>query len=245
MKILPSSELPPVAILAGGLGTRMWPATEFLPKALLPVAGEPFLAHQLRALQMQGVTRVILCCGHFSEQIERFAGDGGRFALHVQYSHDGPTLLGTGGALRQALPLLGEAFFVLYGDSYLRVPFADAYAAYRLADQPALMTVLHNRGLWDASNAEVRDGLVVRYGKPSEPEMDYIDYGVGLYSAHVFHAWPEGASFALTELQRTLAAKGQMAAFEVGERFYEIGSPQGLAETEAYIRGQAARETCA
>ena len=120
----------PVAILAGGLATRLGPLTQRLPKALLPVAGRPFIHWQLALLAQQGVTQVVLCAGHLGEQIQATVGDGSGFGMTVRYSFDGAVLLGTGGALKRALPMLGAAFFVLYGDSYLRCSFAAVEAAY-------------------------------------------------------------------------------------------------------------------
>ena len=113
----------PVAILAGGLATRLRPITEKIPKSLVDVAGEPFIVRQLDYLFRQRVRDVVLCIGYLGEMIEAVVGDGSRFGLRVSYSIDGPILLGTGGALRRAAPLLGEAFFVLYGDSYLPVDY--------------------------------------------------------------------------------------------------------------------------
>src|SRR6266853_6505050 len=144
----------PVAILAGGLATRLRPITEKIPKSLVPVAGEPFLAHQLRLLRAQGVPRVVLCAGHLGEMIEREFGDGAAFGIELQYSFDGPKLLGTGGAIRQAMPLLGDSFFVLYGDSFLPIDYDAVAAAGRSSGQAALMTVFRNEGAWDTSNVE-------------------------------------------------------------------------------------------
>ena len=134
----------PVAILAGGLGTRLYPLTERVPKALIEVNGEPFLAHQLRLLRARGIQRVVLCIGQHGERIREYAGDGAQFGLQVEYSEDGPALLGTAGALRHALPLLGDAFFVLYGDSYLPCSYRDVADAFHAAGQPGLMTVYRN-----------------------------------------------------------------------------------------------------
>ncbi|RXS98091.1 nucleotidyl transferase [Silvibacterium dinghuense] len=233
--------LPPVAILAGGLGTRMRPTTEWVPKVLLPVAGEPFLGHQLHLLAQRGVSDVVLCCGYLAEQIARYAGDGSDFGLHLHYSRDGASPLGTGGALRHALPMLGEEFFVLYGDSYLEVDLAEVYCAFVQSGLPALMTTLLNRSRWGANNVRMRGGLVTQYGCDSSPGMEYIDYGLSLFRAEVFASWPDDAAFPLTEVQSMLAAGKRMAAFEVSQRFYEIGSPSGLAETEAYLRSQPRR----
>lgn len=103
----------PVAILAGGLATRLRPITEKVPKVLLPVAGKPFLAHQLELLRKQGIRRVVLCLGHLGERVVDEFGDNREHGLHLDYSFDGPVLLGTGGALKQALPQSGRVLYRL------------------------------------------------------------------------------------------------------------------------------------
>jgi MurNAc alpha-1-phosphate uridylyltransferase len=231
------SELPPLALLAGGLAMRMRPLSERVPKSLLKVDGEPFLAHQLRLLVEQGVQDIVICCGYLGEQIETFAGNGSRFGCRIRYSHDGDRLLGTGGALRRALPLLGESFFVMYGDSYLLADPMRAWKAFLTSRQPALMTVLRNDGLWDASNVEMRDGKVVCYDKLRRAsEVRFIDYGLSVMRASVLEAWPDPAPFDLAAVLAGLAAEGRLAAHEVHGRFYEIGSPEGLHDTERMLR---------
>jgi NDP-sugar pyrophosphorylase family protein len=233
--------MPPLALLAGGLATRLGDRTMATPKALLPVAGEPFIAHQFRLLRREGIERVVICAAHLGGQIEAFAGDGSRWGLEVTWSFDGPVLLGTGGALRQALPLLGESFLVLYGDSYLDIPFRPVVDAYRRSGLPAMMTVLRNAGRWDTSNAVFCDGMVVRYDKEDRsPEMEHIDYGLGVLSAATIASRPEGVAFDLATVYRELAAAGALGGYEVFERFYEIGSETGLGETDAYLRAHAA-----
>jgi len=232
----------PVAILAGGLATRLRPITEKIPKSLVAVAGEPFLAHQLRLLHGRGLRRVVLCVGYLGEMIERDFGDGAAFGMELRYAFDGPTLLGTGGALRQALPLLGEEFFVLYGDSYLPIDYAATFAAFRASGQPGLMTVFQNEGAWDTSNVQFAEGRIVRYDKRERtPEMRHIDYGLGVFRASVFAERPVGEAFDLADIQRELVAKGALAGHEVFQRFYEIGSHAGLAELETLLR-QGRRE---
>jgi len=231
------SALPPVAILAGGLATRMRPHTVTVPKAMLEVAGEPFIAHQLRLLQREGVGVVVLCLGYLGEQVADFVGDGSRFGLEVRLSYDGPVLLGTGGALRRALGLLGENFFVLYGDSYLDVPMRAVWERFRAAGRPALMSVYRNEGRWDTSNT-VYDGTRITYysKRDRRPDMAYIDYGLGLLSAGLFEDWPDGQAFDLADLYTALAASGRLAGWESRRRFYEIGTAEGLADTDRYLR---------
>jgi NDP-sugar pyrophosphorylase family protein len=181
----------PVAILAGGLATRLRPMTHKTPKALIDVAGRPFIFRQLDYLHRQGVARVVLCTGYLGEQIADVVGDGKAFGLEVLYSPDGPTLLGTGGALKQALPQLGERFFVLYGDSFLPCDFREVHNAFLHCGRPALMTVFRNRDQWDRSNVVFRDRLVVEYNKHTRrPDMEFIDYGLGILSNEVFDGYP-------------------------------------------------------
>lgn len=231
--------MPPLALLAGGLATRLGEAARHMPKSLVEVAGEPFVAHQLRLLAEQGVRDVVICCGHLGGMVEEFVGDGARFGCRVRYSHDGPELLGTGGAIVKALPLLGEQFWVMYGDSYLTVEFAPVLREFEASGKKALMTVLRNENRWDRSNVEFADGKIMRYAKGLPGEwMQHIDYGLGLYSAEVFCGWGVLGAFDLALLQSELIASGEMAGFEVRERFYEIGSVEGLRETDAFLRAR-------
>lgn len=236
--------MPPLALLAGGLATRLGAATRHMPKSLVEVAGEPFIAHQLRMLAEQRITSVVICCGHLGRMIEEFIGDGTQFSCCVRYSYDGPTLLGTGGAIRKALPLLGERFWVMYGDSYLTADFNAVLTSFEEAGKSGLMTVFRNDDRWDASNVEFAEGRIVRYAKRGHGTragaMRHIDYGLGIYRAEVFQAWPDEAAFDLAAVQTELVARGEMAGFEVSERFYEIGSPAGLRETDAFLRERTA-----
>jgi N-acetyl-alpha-D-muramate 1-phosphate uridylyltransferase len=227
----------PVAILAGGLATRLRPITEKVPKALLPIAGRPFIHWQLGLLAQQGVTEVVLCAGHLGEQIQAAVGDGSRFGVTVRYSLDGEALLGTGGALQRALPKLGAAFFVLYGDSYLRCSFAAVQMAYEESGALGLMTVFCNEDRWGKSNVLLRDGIVVEYDKHSpRPGMRHIDYGLSILSTQALQRSPASAAFDLADLYHDLAARGELAALAVNERFYEIGSAGGMEATDHYLR---------
>jgi NDP-sugar pyrophosphorylase family protein len=226
----------PVAILAGGLATRLRPITETIPKTLVDVAGKPFIVRQLEYLQAQGVRHVVLCVGYLGEMIQDVVGAGERFGLQVRYSFDGSELLGTGGALKKALPVLDNHFFVLYGDSYLPVDFSAVQGAYVQSGQPALMTVLKNGDRWDKSNVLFVDGQLVEYNKRApRSEMAYIDYGLGLVSTRVFGAYPDDGPFDLADVYQDLSGKGQLAGLEVHQRFYEIGSHSGLKEAGEYF----------
>jgi D-sedoheptulose 7-phosphate isomerase len=227
----------PVAILAGGLATRLYPLTQRIPKSLIEVAGAPFIEHQLRLLEREGVTRVVLCLGHLGEMIGERVGDGRRFGLEVAYSFDGDRLLGTGGALRRALPLLGPNFFVLYGDSYLDIAFAPAQAAFERAGLPALMTVFRNDGRWDTSNVLFDGTKVIRYNKSAPtPDMRYIDYGLGILTPEVLAGCGDAEAFDVADIYAALAAAGRLAGYEVTRRFYQIGTPTGLAELDEYLK---------
>lgn len=230
-----------VAILAGGLATRLRPLTERIPKALAEVAGRPFVDWQLELLAAAGIKRVVFCVGYLGERIEAHVGDGARFGLDVAYSYDGPTLLGTGGALRQALPMLGEKFLVLYGDSYLPIDYAAVAEKFLKSDKPGLMTVLKNEGRWDSCNVWMDGGKIRVYDKKNRLlAMQHIDYGLAAFGPEVLsHRGPE--AFDLAEIMHELVARNKMDVFEVTERFYEIGSPAGIADMEAYLLNKNGR----
>ena len=226
----------PVAILAGGLATRLAPLTETVPKSLIPIDGEPFLAHQLRLLQRSGIQHVILCVGHLGEMIEHAIGDGSAFGVTVEYSYDGPALQGTAGAIRSALPRLGESFFVMYGDSYLACDYAAIERAFLQSGKLGLMTVFRNDGQWDTSNVEFEHGRVLAYSKKDRTSrMNYIDYGLGAFRAEAF---VRTRAADLADIYLDLLHSGELAAVEVHERFYEIGSPAGLQETTKFLSRQ-------
>lgn len=229
----------PVAILAGGLATRLRPITETIPKALISVAGQPFLAHQLRLLQRAGIRKVVLCLGYRGEMIEQEFGGGGNLGVELSYSFDGPALLGTGGALKKALPLLGQHFFVLYGDSYLPIDYAAPARAFVASGKLGLMTVFRNEGRWDTSNVWLEDGAIKSYSKKEQrTEMRHIDYGLGILNSAALSSRPDGEAFDLADVYRDLIAGNKLAGYEVAQRFYEIGSPEGLAELDAMLRSQ-------
>lgn len=231
-----ADSLPPLAILAGGLATRLRPITETIPKSLVTVAGRPFIEHQLEQLRREGIRRVVLCVGHLGERVREVVGDGARFGLRVEYAFDGPKLLGTGGALRRALPLLGDVFFVLYGDSYLPIPFAPVAETFRKSGKQGLMTVYRNEGHHDTSNVVFADGRIVTYDKKARlPQMRHIDYGLEVLRAEAFAPFAVRDAFDLAELLQDLLRRGQLAGHEVTTRFYEIGSHEGLRELDALL----------
>jgi NDP-sugar pyrophosphorylase family protein len=235
-------------ILAGGLGTRVAAIAPSVPKALIPVAGQPFAAHQLSLLAGAGVQQVVYCIGHRGDAIRGFVGSGERWGLEVNYVEDGETLVGTGGALRRALDAgaLAPAYFVLYGDSYLPIDYRAVWDAFSAARPPALLTVFRNEGRWDTSNVLFENGRVVLYEKrrkdPRSTPMVHIDYGLSVLSREVVERLvPSGARVDLADVYRTLSLEGNLAGHEVHRRFYEAGSPSGLQDLEAYLRAGSER----
>jgi NDP-sugar pyrophosphorylase family protein len=230
----------PVAILAGGLATRLHPVTQQIPKALIDINGKPFIAWQLEGLRAQGVSRVVVCAGYLGEQIHETVGDGSQFGLRVDWAFDGPTLLGTAGALKRARPLIGGPFFVLYGDSYLPIAWRPVQASFFRSDKPALMTVFRNNKQFDTSNVEFEGGQIRAYNKRHPtPQMHYIDYGLGIFHPAAFADVPDDTPADLADLYQSLAEGGRLAAYEVHQRFFEIGSFEGLEQTREYLAGRA------
>jgi NDP-sugar pyrophosphorylase family protein len=238
-------DLYPAVILAGGRATRLGSLTASVPKALIDLNGEPFIVHQLRLLAEKGIRNVLLCVGYLGEQIVQRLGDGRDLGLAIQYSFDGPRLLGTGGAVKQALSkLAAPAFFVLYGDSYLACDYAAVQAAFQNSGKLALMTVFRNDGRWDVSNIEFSEGRILAYDKKKPTErMHHIDYGLGVFHKNTFLQVPAGEPYDLATLYQDLLRADQLTALEVSQRFYEIGSPAGLEEARTYlanrVKGQA------
>ena len=229
-------QLMPAVILAGGLATRLRPLTQDTPKALIEVAGHPFLWHQLKLLRRHGVRHVVLAVGYLGERIQERFGDGSELGIQIDYTFDGPRLLGTAGAIRQALHLLPQCFFVLYGDSYLTCDYRAVQDAFRGSGLPGLMTVYRNEGRYDSSNVEYDGGRILNYDKRNQtPRMRHIDYGLGVLDRSVFAAIPAGEVYDLARVYQTMCSAGNLAAFEVQGRFYEIGSPEGLLETAQFL----------
>ena len=232
-----TERMPALALLSGGLATRLRPITATIPKSIVMVAGKPFIVHQLSLLAQQDITDVVVCTGYLGEQIESYVGNGSKFGVRVRYSPDGAKPLGTGGALRRALPMLGERFMVMYGDSYLRTSFRPIYAAFLASGRPALMTVYRNGNQIEQSNVEFANGVIRSYDKVHHTDaMLHIDYGLGILEASALSARPTDVAFDLAELYQDLAKRGLLGGYEVSERFYEIGSPAGLAETDAFLQ---------
>jgi NDP-sugar pyrophosphorylase family protein len=230
----------PVAILAGGLASRLGSIAEKIPKALVLVADEPFLTHQLRLLRAAGIRKVVLCVGYRGEMIEEEFGNGNSLGMELSYSYDGPELLGTGGALQKALPLLGEKFLVLYGDSYLPIDYAAPVHAFATSGKLALMTVFRNEDRWEPSNVWFEGGEIKQYTKGTRtPQMKHIDYGLGVFNSMALSTSRQGTPIDLADVyQDLISRRRELAGYEVDQRFYEIGSPNGLAELDSMLRSQ-------
>ena len=219
----------PVAILAGGLATRLRPITRTIPKAMIEICGEPFAHWQMKKLAQAGVIDIVYCVGYKSEMIENFVGDGSKYGMNVEYSYDGPKQLGTGGAIIKALPYLGDKFMVLYGDSYLNIDYTKVQEAHEVSGKPALMTVYANNGKFDKSNVNFTGGVLRHYQKGNVSlEMTHIDYGLSCFDVSVFSSYDSNIPLDVAQIFTDLASKDLLAGFEVEERFYEIGSRQGI-----------------
>ena len=225
-----------VAILAGGLATRLLPLTKSSPKALMDVCGVPFVDWQLRLLAENGVDKVVFCVGHLSDMIQDFVGDGSSYGISVTYSVDGKIPLGTAGAIKKAAPLLGDDFMVLYGDSYLPVDYEAVQARFYELGKPALMTVYRNNQSFDTINVVFHDSEVLSYSKKFQsPKFTHIDYGLSVFNKKVFRSLISGQPADLSDICSKLSTERNLAGFEVFERFYEIGSHQGLQDFTEYV----------
>ena len=225
-----------VAILAGGRATRLGSVAKDVPKALVDIGGKPFAVRQLELLARHGFREIVFVVAHLGEMIREALGDGARWGVRLSYVFDGPRPLGTGGSILQALPALGDPFFVLYGDSYLDCDYAAVERAFAHSGRQGLMTVYRNDNRFDRSNVSYADGRIVAYDKRHPtPDMHHIDYGLGVLRSSAFSERNQGEAFDLADVYRSLLAQNELAGFEVPDRFYEIGSPEGLAETRAYL----------
>ena len=227
----------PIAILAGGLATRLGELTREVPKSLIPINNKPFVDWQLRLLQESGYQKIVFCVSYKSNLIQDYLGDGSSRGLEIQYSFDGPMQLGTGGAIKKALPLLGSKFAVIYGDSYLPISYSDVEDSFLDKSILAMMTVFKNSNEFDASNVKFEDGKLLDYqkGKPT-PDFQHIDYGLTYFQAEAFDGFEaSGAPFDLATLCTKLSMNGHLAGYEVFDRFYEIGSVQGIKEFSEYL----------
>jgi NDP-sugar pyrophosphorylase family protein len=227
----------PLAILAGGYATRLGLLTIETPKCLIEINGRPFVDWQLDLLIEHGYSDFIFCVSYKSDAVQEYLGDGSSRGARIQYSVDGDTQLGTGGAIQKALPKLGDKFGVIYGDSYLPINYRAVEQFFLNSRSHALMTVYENKNEFDSSNVEFIDGKLINYEKGSNSrQMHHIDYGISFFREAAFRSWQNLSSFDLSEVCHQLATHGELLGFEVFERFYEIGSLQGIGEFTQYLK---------
>jgi len=227
-----------VVILAGGLATRLRPITETIPKSLIDINGEPFVFHQLKLLKSKGISNIVFCTGYLGDMIENVVGNGALFGMTIKYVNDGNTLLGTGGAVKNALPLLGESFFIMYGDSYLDCDYSQVQNIYNTQSFPGVMTIFENNDLWDKSNVEYNkeENKIVSYSKVHKTQsMNYIDYGLSLVNKSIFNSCKKNF-FDLASLFEKLSRQGKLGGVNVNQRFYEVGSFDGVKELKKYLK---------
>lgn len=226
----------PIAILAGGLGTRLGEKTQDIPKCLIEVQGRPFVDWQLDLLINGGYQEIVFCVSHKSELILDYLRNHPRPSVNIVFSLDGESQLGTGGAIKNALNLLGPEFAVIYGDSYLPINFSEVEATFRKNSALGMMTVYKNGDKLDLSNVIFENGKLVKYHKGlKDPRMKYIDYGVTYYRSEAFQDYVENQKFDLSELGLRLSESKKLDGFEVDKRFYEIGSIQGIEDFSDYL----------
>ncbi len=225
-----------LVLLSGGLATRIRPLSQSVPKAMIEIHGKPFIEYQLNLLKKQGIEHVVICTGYLGEQIEEFVGDGTKFGLKVSYSPDGNTLLGTAGTIKKALPLLPETFFMMYGDSYLPIDFREVSDFFEKNSSQALMTVIKNENKWDKSNVIFEENTLMKYDKGNPvPEMKFIEYGLSILTKECFNTLSDGEVSDLAHISKKLVEDGKMLGFETKQRFYEIGSFDGIEDFKKYI----------
>lgn len=226
-----------IVILAGGLGTRLKPITNSTPKSMVLILGKPFIQYQIELLKKNGLHNIVMCIGYNSDQIEQFLGNGKKFDIDIVYSKEGPELMGTAGALKNAEHLLGEEFFLMNGDSYLPIDFSQPYKPFKMSSKLALMTVYKNEDRYDRSNVVVEGQRVVKYDRSKRwPRMIYIDYGLRVFKKEVLKYVPRDTRYQLDQLYHRLIDMNQLMAYEFNKRFYEIGSLRGLESFKAYAK---------
>ena len=228
----------PIVILAGGLAQRLRPLTDNIPKSLILINNKPFVDWQLHLLREKGITKVLFCLSYKSQMIENHVGDGSRYDLDIKYSLDGPEALGTGGAIKKALPILENKFMVLYGDSYLDLNYEQTESVFLSCDKPAMMTVYKNDGNYDKSNIKFTKNRIEKYEKSSsDPNLTYIDYGLSFFTKEVFEQKMFVDRFDLSDLCGNLIENDRMYGHEVFERYYEIGSYKGIKDISKHLKG--------
>lgn len=240
---MPLTEETQVVVLLGGLGTRLKDTAADTPKSMVDVHGRPFFHYQLHLMKQQGFRDFVFCVGYMGEAIEDYFADGSEYGVNIRYSYDGDGLLGTGGALRKALPLLDPDFVVIYGDSYMDTDYRELiyrYLAAKSRGKKALMSVYRNADKYDRSNVVFKNDELLEHDKwRHAPEMEYIDFGVSILNKSVVEAIPEGQELDLSDVYQQLVHDRLMSGCEVANRFYEIGRPDSLDEFRRFIHERA------
>ncbi len=207
---------------------------------MVPVNGKPFLEYEIGLLRRSGIDDFVLCVGYLREKVEDYFGNGSRWGVRIRYSYDGPRLMGPAGALKGAEPLLEECFFVTYGDAYLRADYPSVMGALLCSGRLGLMTVYRNRNRYGKSDVDVRVGYVVRYDKGGRGGgMEWVNFGITALRRRALALVQPGKECSEEEFYGELIRRGELLAFPVGERFYEIGNPRSLREFERFISSQA------
>ena len=228
-----------IAILAGGLGTRVSSISVDKPKSMIEICGKPFLYWQISSLIEQGYTDILMCIGHKGSIIQDYLEVEFKNKAHISYSFDGKQQLGTGGSIKKALPMLGDKFMVLYGDSYLPISFSEIESTFRHSGWPGLMTTYGNSNSSYPNNVLIDQELIIQYSKKQTQRVfTHIDYGLSFFSKEVFDLTLENTNFDLGVIIEKLISEKSLANYEVNERFYEIGSPTGIIEFEEYLKGK-------
>ena len=229
-----------VVILTGGLGTRARQLSPDLPKSLIEIDSKPFISYQFDLLVKQGFKEILLCTGYKGDKISEYVGNGSRFGLHVSYSNEEPDkLLGTGGAILNAIDFLSSEFLVIYGDSYLDINYEKVKEKYYQSGLDSLMVIYKNINQYDDSNVEFDGSRIIRYSKNNRTtKMDFIDYGINIYKKEIFSRYNGPKNFDLSEIQESLVEKQLVAAYETNKRFYHIGDETAFDEFDKMIKGK-------
>ena len=225
----------PAVILCGGLSTRIYPLASDKPKSMITILGRPFIDHQLMLLQQNGVKNVLLCIGKFGDQIYNYVRNGNKWGLSVEYSDDGDTLLGTGGALQNAYSFLPNEFIIINGDSYLDIDYNPVIDTFAREGKPLLMTVVPVFKTHLNGNIRIQNKKIIKYDTTCS-DLPYIDYGLTIMKKRLLDYFPTKPPFDLAVAYQEPILSGQVACYMSPKTFHEIGSFEGLEKTKNYLR---------